>query len=100
MLVLDEATANLDVNHALALLDLVSGLVQAEGRTVIAVFQDLNLASAYSQEMVLVKSGRVVAAGPTADVLTPQNLETVFDVRSRVSVDDFTGHLQVRYKRA
>ena len=100
VLVLDEATANLDVNHALALLDLVSGLVQAQGRTVIAVFQDLNLASAYSQQMVMVKSGRVVAAGPTADVLTSQNLETVFDIRSRVSIDDFTGHLQVRYKRA
>ena len=97
---LDEATANLDVNHALALLDLVSGLVQAQGRTVIAVFQDLNLASAYSQQMVMVKSGRVVAAGPTADVLTSENLETVFDIRSRVSIDDFTGHLQVRYKRA
>ena len=48
----------------------------------------------------MVKSGQVVAAGPTADVLTPQNLEAVFDVQSRVSVDDFTGHLQVRYKRA
>ena len=100
VLVLDEATANLDVNHALALLDLVSGLVQAQGRTVIAVFQDLNLASAYSQQMVMVKSGQVIAAGLTADVLNPQNLKTVFDVQSRVSIDDFTGHLQVRYKRA
>jgi iron complex transport system ATP-binding protein len=100
VLVLDEATANLDVNHTLALLDRVAGLVQTQGRTVIAVFQDLNLASAYSQEMVLMKAGRVVAAGPTTEVLTAGNLKTVFDVEARVALDDFTGRLQVRYKRA
>ena len=100
VLVLDEATANLDVCHTLTLLDRVAGLVQAERRTVIAVFQDLNLASAYSQEMVMMKAGRVVTAGHTADVLTPQNLNTVFDIQARVAVDDFTGRLQVRYKRA
>ena len=100
VLVLDEATANLDVCHTLTLLDRVAGLVQTERRTVIAVFQDLNLASAYSQEIVMVKAGRVVAAGPTAEVFTPQNLKRVFDVQARVAVDDFTGRLQVRYKRS
>ncbi|WP_319404768.1 ABC transporter ATP-binding protein [uncultured Desulfosarcina sp.] len=99
VLVLDEATANLDVRHTLTLLDHVAGLVQMEQRTVIAVFQDLNLASAYSQDIVMVKAGRVVAAGPTAEVFTPQNLKEVFDVHARVAVDDFTGRLQVRYKR-
>ena len=100
VLILDEATANLDVCHTLTLLDRVAGLVQTERRTVIAVFQDLNLASAYSQEIVMVKAGRVVAAGPTAEVFTPQNLKRVFDVQARVAVDDFTGRLQVRYKRS
>ena len=99
VLVLDEATANLDVCHALTLLDRVAGMVAEEKRTVIAVFQDLNLASAYSQELVMLKAGCVVAAGPTADVLTPANLKTVFDIEARVAVDDFTGRLQVRYKR-
>jgi iron complex transport system ATP-binding protein len=99
VLVLDEATANLDVCHALTLLDRVAGLVREEARTVIAVFQDLNLASAYSQELVMLKAGCVVAAGPTEDVLTPANLKTVFDIQARVAIDDFTGRLQVRYKR-
>lgn len=100
VLVLDEATASLDVCHALSLLDRVAELVQAEKRTVIAVFQDLNLASAYSQQLVMLKAGRVVAAGPTAEVLTPQNLKTVFDIQARVGMDDFTARLQVRYKRS
>lgn len=100
VLVLDEATANLDVCHTLTLLDRVADLVQNKGRTVIAVFQDLNLASAYSQEIVMIKAGRVVVAGPTAKVLTPQNLKAVFDIQARVAIDDFTGRLQVRYKRA
>ena len=64
VLILDEATANLDVCHTLTLLDRVADLVRTENRTVIAVFQDLNLASAYSQEIVMVKAGRVVASGP------------------------------------
>jgi iron complex transport system ATP-binding protein len=100
VLVLDEATANLDVCHTLTLLDRVAGLVQTEKRTVIAVFQDLNLASAYSQQIVMVKAGRVVAAGPTAEVFTPQNLNMVFDIQARVGVDAFTERLQVRYKRS
>lgn len=99
VLVLDEATANLDVCHALTLLDRVAGMVEEEKRTAIAVFQDLNLASAYSQELVMLKAGCVVAAGPTMDVLTPANLKTVFNIEARVAVDDFTGRLQVRYKR-
>ena len=100
VLVLDEATANLDVRHTLALLDRVADLVRTEGRTVIAVFQDLNLAAAYSQDVVMMKAGRVVVAGPTPEVLTPANLATVFDVRAQVAMDDFTGRLQVRVKQA
>jgi len=66
---------------------------------VIAVFQDLNLAAAYSQEIVMLKAGRVVAAGSTSGVLTPQNLKQVFAIEARVAFDDFTGRLQVRYRR-
>lgn len=100
VLILDEATANLDVCHALTLLNRVCGLVKAQHRTVIAVFQDLNLAAAYSQELVMLKGGQVVAAGPTTEVLTPANLKTVFNIQARVAPDDFTGRLQVRYKKA
>ncbi|MDL2321513.1 ABC transporter ATP-binding protein [Desulfosarcina sp. OttesenSCG-928-B08] len=96
VLVLDEATANLDIHHALTLLNQVAGQVRKDGKTVIAVFQDLNLAAAYSEHLVLLKSGKVVASGPTAQVLTPENLKTVFDVRAKVEMDDFTGQLQVR----
>lgn len=99
VLVLDEATANLDVHHALKLMDRVAALVEDEQRTVIAVFQDLNLAAGYSGEIVLLEAGRVVAAGPTAGVLTPRNLKRVFAIEARVDHDDFTGRLQVRYKR-
>ena len=100
VMLLDEATANLDVRHTLTLLDRVAGLVAREQRTVIAVFQDLNLASAYSQQVVMVKKGRVAAAGATAEVMTPDNLRAVFGIQANVAVDDFTGKLQVRYKRA
>lgn len=98
VLVLDEATANLDVYHTLSLLDRAAALVAAGRRTVIAVFQNLNLAAAYSQEMVMLHDGRVAAAGPAADVLTPENLKKVFGIDARIARDDFTGRLQVRYR--
>ncbi len=99
VLALDEATANLDVDHALALLDRVADRVARNGCTVIAVFQDLNLASAYSHALVMLDAGRLVASGPTAQVLTPQHLQNVFNIEARVAPDDFTGRLQVRYRR-
>ena len=98
VLVLDEATANLDVRHALILLDFVADWVDRHKRTVIAVFQDLNLAAAYSQELIMLKAGQLVAAGPTLEVLTPSNLRTVFGIEARVDMDDFTGRPHVRYK--
>jgi len=98
VLVLDEATANLDVSHTLTLLERVAGLVRERQRTVIAVFQDLNLAAAFSQEIVMIKFGTIIAAGPTETVMTPENLEDVFDIQAKVAVDDFTGNLQVSYK--
>ncbi len=99
VLVLDEATANLDVCHALGLLEFVSDWVKREQRTAITVFQDLNLAAAYSRELVMLKAGKLVAAGPTLDVLTPRNLRDVFNIEARVEMDDFTGRPHVRYKK-
>jgi ABC-type hemin transport system ATPase subunit len=66
---------------------------------VIAVFQDLNLASAYSQEIVMIKFGSGGGLRPHGRCDDPGKPETVFDIQAKVAVDDFTGKLQVRYKR-
>ncbi|WP_336406670.1 heme ABC transporter ATP-binding protein [Haloarcula litorea] len=84
VLLLDEPTANLDVNHAVRTLDLVRERVR-EGKTAVAAIHDLNLAARYCDELVLLAGGEVRAAGPPADVLTHETLAAAFDAETLVT---------------
>ena len=86
LLLLDEPTTFLDVAHQIDVLELVRDL-HAAGRTVVMVLHDVNQAARYADHVVAMRAGRVVAAGPPADVLTPELLADVFGVRCRVLVD-------------
>ncbi|WOC12586.1 ABC transporter ATP-binding protein [Gordonia sp. MP11Mi] len=86
MILLDEPTTFLDLSHALDVLDLVDDLHE-EGRTVLMVLHDLNLAVRYSDNLVAMKDGAVIAQGPPSKVITEELLHDVFGLRSRV-VDD------------
>ena len=70
ILLLDEATAHLDLGHRTRLLDLVARRNVDDGLTVVAVMHDLNLAAQYCHRLVLLNDGRVRAAGKPKDVLT------------------------------
>lgn len=86
LLLLDEPTTFLDLAHALDVLDLVDDL-HNEGRTVVMVLHDLNLAVRYSDNLVAMKDGAVIAQGPPAEILTEDLLLEVFGLHARV-VDD------------
>jgi len=98
VLILDEPTANLDIGHALGILGLVARRVRREGRSAVGVLHDLNLAAAFCDELVFVRSGRILAAGPTGRVLTGENIAQVFKVEARVSFDDYAGAPRVAFK--
>ncbi len=86
LLLLDEPTAGLDVQHQLQVFGLIRGLV-SQGLTAVAVVHDLNLAARYCERLVLLHRGRVAARGTVAEVLTPPNLARVFNVEARVEHD-------------
>jgi len=90
VLVLDEPTASLDVNHQIRTLDLVSDLV-ADGRTAVAAIHDLSLAARYCDRLVLLADGGVVAAGPPARVLERTTVADAFDADAAVVDDPVTG---------
>jgi iron complex transport system ATP-binding protein len=71
----------------------------AEGMTVIAVLQDINLAAMYCDHLVCMQNGRIAAAGPTQKVLTEEMLKQVFHVETRVAFNEFSGVRQVAFKR-
>jgi len=98
-LLLDEATASMDIRHALDFLKLAARGVGEKGHTVVAVFHDLNLAAAFCDYLVFLKAGRVAAQGPTEEVLTGPTIQQVFEVQARVYRDDYVGARQVALKR-
>jgi len=79
VLLLDEPTSHMDVEHQVATIDLIAELVD-QGLAVLAVFHDLNLAACYCHRVALLSQGRLVAIGQPAEVFTAENLSRVFKV--------------------
>jgi iron complex transport system ATP-binding protein len=98
VLILDEATSNMDIQYTLNFLRAVSKAVSQAGRTVISALHDLNLAATFSNKMVFMKSGRIVSEGDTHGVLTEEGIKAVFNVESRVYFDQYSNSCQVSYK--
>lgn len=99
ILILDEATSNLDVNYALMLLNLAKQRVMSDQKTVIAVFQDINLAALFCDYLLFMSSGRIVAHGETDRVLTQALLKQVFRVEAKVAFDSYCNAKQVVFKK-
>lgn len=83
VLLLDEPLNNLDLNHQLEIMQLLSRL-HGEGRTIIVVLHDLNMAAQYCGELVLLDRGRSAARGKPSDILDPKTILEVFKVRVAV----------------
>jgi iron complex transport system ATP-binding protein len=88
ILLLDEPTLHLDVNHQMEIMELVRELARREKLTVIMVSHDLNLAARYCDKLILLSEGSVLSAGSVPDVLTQDNVEKVFRIRSLVMYDE------------
>jgi len=87
VLLLDEPTTFLDINHQVEVLDLLTDLVKNNGRTVVVVLHDLNLACRYADHIVAMKAGKLVAEGRPAEVMTEAVVANVFGMASRVVID-------------
>ena len=99
VLILDEATSNLDINYSLSLMNLAAGGVQSDGKTVIAVLQDINLAAAYCDYLIFMSKGRIVKHGAVREILNPEIVGSVFNVDAKVYFDDYSDSLQVVYRK-
>lgn len=99
VLILDEATSNLDINHSISLLNICERRMKQQGRTVISVMQDINLAAVYCDYLVFMSRGRIVTHGATRDVLNPATLHKVFNVDAKVYAESYSDSLQVVFKK-
>lgn len=88
ILLMDEPTLHLDINMQFEVLDLVSRLSRDRGLTVVIVSHDLPMVARYCDRIILIHDRTVWAEGRPEDVLTPDNMRTVFNVDARFELDD------------
>jgi iron complex transport system ATP-binding protein len=93
VLLLDEPTANLDVAHAVSLLESVTLLARSSGAGVVAAIHDLNVALLFCDRIVLLKAGRIVAQGIPEDVMQFGTIREVFGGGLYIGRNELNGKL-------
>ncbi len=91
LLLLDEPTANLDISHQVTTLKLLKELIVKEKLTVFLITHELNLASEFADQILLLKSGKMIAYGQPDEVLVKNTLEQVFETSLLVDKNPFSG---------
>ncbi|MBO0603160.1 ABC transporter ATP-binding protein [Sporosarcina sp. E16_3] len=90
-LLLDEPTTYLDIYYQYELLELIKGLNRAHGMSIVMVLHDINQAIRYSDIIIAMKDGKIVAKGTPSEVITVQNVKEIYGVDVVVKNDEETG---------
>ncbi|KAA1395634.1 ABC transporter ATP-binding protein [Aeromicrobium ginsengisoli] len=91
LLLLDEPTTFLDINHQVELLDLLTDLNRESGKTIVIVLHDLNLACRYADHIIAMKQGAILAEGSPIDVIDAAVVTEVFGLECEVVPDPVSG---------
>ncbi|MFP3990358.1 ABC transporter ATP-binding protein [Streptomyces sp. E11-3] len=91
LLLLDEPTTFLDIQHQIDVLDLCAELHEEQGRTLVAVLHDLNHAARYATHLIALRDGEVIAQGPPSEIVTAELVERVFGLPCQIIDDPETG---------
>jgi len=97
IILLDEPTNYLDINHKIKIFNFFSALNKEKEVTILSVLHDLNLASRYCDKLILMSGGEIFASGKTDDVLTATNIQKVYGVDVIIKRNETTGKLIVLY---
>lgn len=84
VLLLDEPTSNLDLKHQLGVMETVRSLIKKTGVSAVMAIHDLNLAAMYSDKLLMLKDGKIHAMGAPEDLLTQDNIRSIFGVEAVV----------------
>lgn len=88
VILLDEPTSNLDMNHTVEIMDRLRERVEETGLTVVTVLHDLNLSARYCDRLVLMRQGEICFSGSPEEVMTSETLEHVYRIPVQVRLDE------------
>jgi iron complex transport system ATP-binding protein len=89
-LLLDEPTSNLDLKHQMEVMEMIFSMVKSNGVAAILAMHDLNLASRFSDRMMMLNGGRIFCIGKPQEVITVENIRAVYGVEATISQNN--GH--------
>ncbi len=95
ILLMDEPTLHLDISAQFDVLDMIHALSRKEGLTVVIVSHDLPMIARYCDRIIMIHDHKIHSIGKTEDVLTPENMRTVFGVDAELSKDSKNGSTTV-----
>lgn len=81
IILLDEPTSHLDINHQIEILNLLKRLNQEKSTTIVIVIHDINIASRYSDEIIMINEGKIVGIGRPEEVITKKNIEETYNLK-------------------
>ncbi|MBR5913390.1 MAG: ABC transporter ATP-binding protein [Selenomonadaceae bacterium] len=84
ILLLDEPTTYLDIAHQLEVMEIINSVNKNFGITVISVLHDINHARIYSDEIIVIKNGKIFSAGEPKKILTVSSVEKIFEVKADI----------------
>ncbi len=93
IIVLDEPTNHLDIKYQYQLLSLLYNIMHEQNLTIICILHDFNQVLKYAKNTVLMKDGEIYASGKTEEVITVNNVENVFEVKSIIHKDKNGYHI-------
>lgn len=93
ILLLDEPTANLDIKHQMSVTRLLRDYSHNHGIMVVMISHDLNIASKYSDDVIMMQGGGIFAQGPPKDTINPKNIEAVYGVKSKTVINHGRPHV-------
>lgn len=89
-LLFDEPTSNLDLRHQMEVMEMISGMVREKGVAAILAMHDLNLASRFSDRILMLNAGKIFCTGEPLQVMTVENIRSVYGVEVTINLSD--GH--------
>ena len=93
ILLLDEPTSNLDIRHQLDVTKMLKRLSVERGILIVMISHDINIAAKFADQVILMFQGKIYDVGTPAEVITEENLRTVYGVTSRIVDDDGRPHV-------